>query len=105
MTSQYIKTDPVAWEQAMHELRVAEVAKNELGDNPDLDEYEVAADRYDRAKDKVLEQHAPDIKAVIAKLFLLFAEEIGSDFEIYDVHKLVIGDLYRLWLDPKQADE
>jgi hypothetical protein len=105
MTSQTIKTDPVAWEQAMHELRVAEVAKNELGDDPDLDEYEVLADRYDRAKDKVLEQHAPDIEAVIAKLQLLFAEEIGSDFEIYDVHKLVIGDLYRLWLDPKQSDE
>ena len=105
MTSQYIKTDPVAWEQAMHELRVAEVAKNELGDNPDLDEYEVAADRYDRAKDKVLKQHAPDIKAIIAKLGLLFAEEIDSDLDIFDAHKIVIGDLYRLWLGPKQADE
>ena len=89
----------------MHELRVAEVAKKELGDTPDLDQYEVVADRYDRAKDKVLEQHAPDVKAVVAKLFLIFAEEIGSDDDIYQAHKIVIGDLYRLCLDPKQADE
>ncbi len=96
MTCQYSVADPVAWEQAMAELRIADAIKKEFEDTDDLDKYEEVAVSFDLAKDKVLELHAPDFPAVIEKLFLLFAEEIGSDLEIYDAHRIVIGDLHRL---------
>ncbi len=96
MTCNYVTVDPIAWEHAIADLKIAEAAKVELADTDDLDAYEVVADRFDRAKDKVLEQHAPDFEAVIAKLHILFAEEIGSDEAIYDAHRILIGDMRRL---------
>lgn len=108
MTCQYVTADPVAWEHAVAELHCAEAAKVVLEDSDDLDAYEAVADRFDRAKDAVLEQHAPDFKAVIAKLHILFAEEISSDLEIYDAHKTLIGDLRRLtlaWGPSEQPDD
>ena len=95
MTCQYVKADSAAWEQAIADLRIAEAAKANLA-APDQSSYGAAADRFDRAKDKVLEQHAPDFEAVIAKLHILFAEEIGSDESIYDAHRILIGDMRRL---------
>jgi hypothetical protein len=108
MTNQYAIADPVAWEQAMADLRTADAIKKEFEDTDDLDKYEEVAVRFDIAKDKVLELHAPDFKAIIAKLHLLFAEEVASDLSIYDAHRLVIGDLHRLtqsWGPPSQPDE
>lgn len=108
MTCQYSKADPVAWEQAMADLRTADAIKKEFEDTDDPIKYEEVAVRFDRAKDKVLEQHAPDFKAVIAKIHLLFAEEVTSDLSIYDAHKIVIGDLHRLtqsWGPPCQPEE
>lgn len=108
MTCQYAKADSVAWEQAIADLRIAEAAKVVLEDSDDFDAYEAVADRCDRAKDAVLEQHAPDFEAVIAKLHIFFAEEISSDLEIYDAHKTLIGDLRRLtlaWGPSEQPDD
>ena len=95
MTDGYVKADRAVWERAIADLRWAEAASSKI-EGTGEGSYEAIAKRYDHAKDTVLAQPAPDIGAVIAKMFLLFAEEIGSDHTIYAAHKIVIGDLRRL---------
>lgn len=95
MTYQYVKADRAAWERAIADLQAAETVKANMT-GADRVTYEEVSDSYGHAKDAVLAQPAPDFPAVIAKLHLLFAEEIGSDLSIYEAHKIVIGDLRRL---------
>jgi hypothetical protein len=91
MCDGYLTADRAAWERDMAELKTRATAVADMGEHDDAATYEA----FDRASRKLLVQPAPDLRGVISKLELLFAEEIASDHDAHDGHKTVIGDLRR----------
>jgi len=96
MTKHFLKADPVAWKQACKNLRDAKAACARIKFPRDRDLQDEKWENYYSAESALLAMPAPDIEAVIGKLFLIFKEDLASGAP-EALHKCqVIGDLRRL---------
>jgi hypothetical protein len=91
-----IKADVAAWEQAIKKLRAAKAACSRLKHPRDRDIQDAQWEDYYRLESALLEMPAPDINAVIAKLMLIFAEDLASGAPEALHKSRVIGDLRRI---------
>ena len=91
----YVSPDPAAWASALAEYRTAlgpYAASTDLTD-PTCDE---AFDALEAATVAVLDQHAPDLFAVIEKLTILWDGQLWGGSADCDHRLRVLGDLRRL---------
>ena len=96
MTDHITKADPVAWKQACAKLRATKAVCDRLKIPRDRDIQDEKWEQYFIAESALLTMPAPDIEAVIAKLMLIFAEDLAADAP-EALHKCkVIGDLRRI---------
>ena len=88
--------DPVAWKQALTRLKAAKAACNRLKHPRDRDIQDEKWEKYYEAESTLLAMPAPDIDAIIAKLMLIFKEDLASGAPEALAKCRVIGDLRRI---------
>ena len=91
----FVTADPAAWASALAEYRTAlgpYAASSDLTD-PTCDD---AFDTLEAAKEAVLDQHAPDLFAVIHKLEILWEGQLWEGTPECTHRLMVLGDLRRL---------
>ena len=75
MTKGYLKTDPIAWEQAVTEFEAARAACDAA--NPS--KADATYDRYQETEEALLAIPAPDLEAVIEKLLIIWENELAIE--------------------------
>ncbi len=88
--------DPAAWKAALLEFKAAQLEFRSLKDNDDAAAVTATIIRHSDAERALLALAAPDINAVIEKLFVLFDSELWEETEDACHKQKVIGDLRRV---------
>jgi hypothetical protein len=96
MTDGYVKADRAEWEQDMAGYQSAKAAVGELQGSDQGLSVNATSERLFKSMGKLLDQPAPDIAAVIAKLFIVWADDLESDSPGCDMQRIIIGDLRRI---------
>ena len=96
MATSTTKPDKTAWKEAMAKLRAAKTACNRLKLPRDRDIQDEKWEKYYKAESTLLAMPAPDIDAIIAKLMLIFKEDLASGAPEALAKCRVIGDLRRI---------
>lgn len=96
MNDHILRADPAAWKLALEDYAAAGRAFKVLGDAADAAEIAGASSTLCDAEDTLLSLRAPDLEAVIQKLFILWQGELHEEID-EGLHKCgVIGDLRRI---------
>jgi hypothetical protein len=96
MNEELTTADPVAWRAALLNFKAAQVDFRSLKDADDVPAAAATCLRYSDAERALLALAAPDINAVIEKLFVLFDSELWEETEDACHKQRVIGDLRRI---------
>ena len=96
MIEGFLRSDPIAWEQAVVEFESARAACNERKRTDDPAASAVIFDRFQAAEEALLGQPAPDFEAVIEKLLIIWEDELAIVTPDSIPLMAVVGDLRRL---------
>lgn len=96
MNDHIIRADLEAWKLALTDFETASTAFENLGDIDDAGKIADASWALHDAEDTLLSLAAPDLEAVIKKLFILWQGELHEEIDEGLQKCGVIGDLRRI---------